>query len=197
MKNLNFSKLILSLSMLGLAACQGVENMQGLKTDTKSGSSTKKSGNGVSRNAVDASKSGEAFNQVDDFPYDQISKVELKLKSDSIKSISLYRSGGAKVVIPAAYDLTSVKGVLRGNFAIINFPRVDGSVVSLFVSKGSDGVYRFQSLEGSTLAYVDMSKSVTLQSDGSILLTAFDTAGSNLKYRAQLNASQQLKLIRQ
>jgi hypothetical protein len=203
MEKLKFSSLILSLSLLSLAACQGVENMQGLKTDANSVSSGKKSSKGVSRNAVgnDAiendSESTEAFNQVADFPYDQISKVELKVTSEAIKSISLYRSGGAKVVIPAAYDLKNVKGVLRGKFAIINFPRVDGSVVSIFVTKGSDGAYRFQSLEGSSLAYVDTTKSVTLKSDGSLLLTAFDNSGSSFEYLAQIDANNQLKLTRQ
>lgn len=205
MKNIKFSKLILSLSLLSLGACQAVENMQGLKTYANSVSSGKKSSKGVSLNAVgndnsaseNDSDSAKAFNQVDDFPYDQISKVELKVSSTAIKSISLYRSGGAKVVIPASYDLQSVKGILRGNFAIINFPRVDDSVVSIFVTKGSDGVYRFQSLEGSTLAYVDMSKSVTLRADGSVLLSAYNSAGSRSKYVAQIDSNKRLKLTKQ
>jgi hypothetical protein len=185
MKNIKFSNFILSLSLLSLGACQGVESIKG---------------QGLNRTSVNKNPTGdvdEVFNQVDDFPYDQISKVELKVTTDVIKSISLYRSGGAKVVIPSAYDLKNVKGVLRGNFSIINFPRVDGSVVSIFVTKGSDGVHRFQSLEGSALAYVDTTKSVTLKSDGSILLTAFDNTGSSSRYLAKIDSNKRLKLTRQ
>lgn len=140
----------------------------------------------------------DIFNDVSDFPFDQILRVEVDLRANgSVKTIVLKNAAGAGIVVPAAYELDKVQAVKKGNFVIMNFPRVSGGVATLVLSKASDGAYRINAFEGLSLAYVDLSQSPVLNDDGTLSIRFFDEKGVRKTYTADVDAQKRLRLIRE